>query len=634
MPAARVAPSRRFLLLALLASLLAALPLIPGLPGEFIFDDIPNITTNQTLHLKEMSLDALVKTAQAPQPSGNLRVLPSLSFAIDYWRAGGPDPATFKTTNLLIHALTTLALAWLFRSILLAASIGDQRARWMAPVLALTWAVHPLLVSSVLYTVQRLQSLGTLFLVLSLLAYLQARRSQINGTSGRTRLLGALLLWIVAMSCKEDSAALPAFGLALELTVLRFAAADAALSRRIQRSYMLTVAAGAALYLLVVVPHYWTWSAYNGRDFSTPERLLTQARVLVMYLYQMLVPMPGHMPFYYDWLVPSRGLLQPWTTLASIMLLTALMGLAVWQRHKRPLLALGIFLFFATHFITSNVIGLELVFEHRNHFALIGIVLAVGSLLAEASQHLRLPARAQAAACGLVLLTLGSATALRAQSWSSNIRIAQVATEKGLQSGRAWTQLCAGYFTKGGGGVPGNPHLGRAIEICSEGVEAVPQSLNSLTLLIVLRSLRGDADVQQDWHRLQQRILSAYMTLDNARIFMILTYHARKGVNLDKHELIQTLLALEKRNALSAYNLASIGYFVMNDLNAPDHAVPFFDRAIRIAGPGNPFSYQLAGELRTKNRPDLARKIEETGKSIRATSSDTNSPAIKGLVAP
>src|SRR5688572_27938215 len=89
----------RFLLLGLLLALLAALPFLPGLPGEFIFDDDANITTNQSLHLAELNLDNLIKTALTPQPSGNTRTLPSLTFAIDYWRAGGPEPGTFKATN-------------------------------------------------------------------------------------------------------------------------------------------------------------------------------------------------------------------------------------------------------------------------------------------------------------------------------------------------------------------------------------------------------------------------------------------------------------------------------------------------------------------------------------------------------
>ena len=46
--------------------------------------------------------------------------------------------------------------------------------------LALAWAAHPLQVSAVLYVVQRIQTMGTLFLVLALWAYLQARQAQIE----------------------------------------------------------------------------------------------------------------------------------------------------------------------------------------------------------------------------------------------------------------------------------------------------------------------------------------------------------------------------------------------------------------------------------------------------------------------
>src|SRR3546814_17931920 len=91
------------------------------------------------------------------------------------------------------------------------------------------------------------------------------------------------------------------------------------------------------------------------------------------------------MPFYYDWVQPSRSLLEPWTTLPAIAAVLALLGTAWSLRTRWPLFALGVFLFFAAHFIASNVVGLELAFEHRNHFALIGMVLAFGRQIGRAS---------------------------------------------------------------------------------------------------------------------------------------------------------------------------------------------------------------------------------------------------------
>ncbi|HEU4709700.1 MAG TPA: hypothetical protein VFS17_10340, partial [Methylophilaceae bacterium] len=553
-----MAPSaRRFLLPSLIVALLAGLLYLPGLPGNFLFDDYPNIVNNPAIHLKEFSFGNLMQVISTPQPSGSLRNLPNLTFALDYWR-GGADPTTFKTTNILIHALTAFALVWFFRSLLLTIGTSQLRASWLAAAMALAWGAHPLLASSVLYVVQRLQTMGTLFIVLALLTYLQARRAQTAGRSGRTGLLGAALLWAMAMGCKEDAITLPAYTLALELTVLRFAAADTGLALRIRRTYLFVLAAGAAAYVFVAIPHYWSWDAYPGRDFSSPERLLTQARVLVIYLWQIAWPLPSHMPFFYDWLQPSRGLLQPWTTLFSLTLILGLLVLAWRQRSKFPLLALGILLFFSAHFITSNVVGLELAYEHRNHFALVGAVLAIGSILSDACQRLRIPNGAQAALCSGLLLALAAATLARAHSWSSNLLFAQASTTAAPHSARAWIQLCAEHYALGGGPTPQNTRLDAAIAACSSGSALAPRSLNSPALLLVLKTLSDDI-TKQDWIQFRQRMRDADRTADNRRAIGLLTYNARRGVQLDQQELLEVFAIQEQTIRLGPEELVSIG---------------------------------------------------------------------------
>ena len=602
------------LLFSLIVALLAALPFTIGLPGDFVLDDIPNIVNNDDLQLKSFDVDQLATIATAPQISGSLRVVPTLTFALDYLRAGSFDPATFKTTNILIHTLTACALAWFFHALLLAASVPAKRAQWAAPALALAWALHPLQVSSVLYVVQRMQTMGTLFLVLALLAYLQARRAQLAGNPGRTGLLVSMLLWVVAMGCKEDSILLPAYTLALELTVLRFGAADTGLATRLRRGYLIATLAGIAAYILWIIPNHWHWEAYPARDFSTPERLLTQARVLCLYLWQILVPLPSHMPFYYDWLQPSRGVLQPWTTLPAIAALLALLGLAWRLRARWPLFSLGVLLFFSAHFITSNVIGLELAFEHRNHFALIGAVLAVGSLFAHAGAHLRLGSAAQSSLCVILLLTLGSATLVRAHSWADKLAFARASTVLAPHSARAWFGLCMDYFKAGGEAVKDNSNLDKAIEACRNGSAAAPYALNSPATLLVLKTLRGDV-TQQDWDLFQHRMSTVHMSWDNQRAPMILAYYARKDVALDKQGMLKALATLARRASVTPFNSASLGYFIMNDLNEPDQAMPYFTVAINAANPADPFPQQLAGELRTKDRPDLAEKVEQAWKA-------------------
>jgi hypothetical protein len=598
----------RFLLFSLIVAVLAGLLFTPGLPGDFVFDDFPNIVNNEAIQLTRLDADALYKVIATPQISGSMRGLPTLTFALDFWRAGGADPATFKTTNIAIHVVTACALAWFFRTLLLATGAPEKRSQWLALALAMAWAAHPLQVSSVLYVVQRLQTMGTMFLVLALLAYLKARQAQIEGRPARSGLLVTALLWVLALGCKEDSVQLPIYTLALELTVLRFGAKDLRTASLLRRGYLVATLAAVAVYFLWVIPHRWHWDAYGGRDFSTPERLLTQARVLCMYLWQIVVPLPQHMPFYYDWVQPSRGFLQPWTTLPAIATLLALLGTAWRLRMRWPLFSLGVFLFFGAHFITSNVVGLELAFEHRNNFALIGAVLAVGSLLGHAFRQFRMQSAVQAGLCAALLVVLGTATIHRAGSWNSALSLARTSTEVAPHSARAWISLCAGYYKAGGVGVRNNPFLDQAIEACRNGAASAPYALNNSALLVVLKTLRGDVS-QQDWDTFQQQLDTVHMSWDNQRAPLILTYNYREGVKLDKQELLKALATLDRRTSLKPFKLASLGYFVMNDLAEPDLAMPYFTKAIEPIPVNDPFPRQLISELRAKGRPDLAEKI-------------------------
>lgn len=603
---------RRFLLPALLCAVLAGLFFLPGLPGGFVFDDNPNIIANSAVHLQSLNPGALTDAAFNGQPSGPTRVIPALTFALDYWR-GGLDPAVFKTTNIAIHALTAFALAWLFRALLLIAGITAGRARLTAVALALAWALHPLQVSSVLYAVQRIQTLATLSLVLALLAYLHARKAQIDGQPGRSGWLLTGLLWGVAFACKEDALLLPAYTLALELTVLRFAASDTHLAQRIRKGYVLATLAGTATYLLLVVPHFWSWDAYPGRDFSSWERLLTQGRVLCMYLGEILLPLPNRMPFYYDWLQPSRGLLQPWTTLPSILLLAALLSIAWRLRTRRPLFALGVFLFFFGHFITSNVIGLELAFEHRNSFPLIGVVLAVADMLIVAGERLQIRPSVATGSCLLLLALLASATVVRAVSWDSRMRLARTGIQLAPESLRAWNDLCVTYFDLGGGARADNPHLNKAISACDKAASIGTDSLPSMSNIIVFKATQGSL-TPADWNRYLERLRHVTMTPENRAAIWPVLNTVRNGALLDESHIFAVLDIVSHRAVLSPVESAAIGYFIVSHTHQPERAYPFFAHVVQTTSDPS-FAQGIIDELRKDGRIELAEKLQALAKS-------------------
>lgn len=606
--------TRWFLLCSLASGVIASLFFLPGLHGSFIFDDGSNIVENQSIHISTLDADSIHQVVFGMQPGGITRVLPTITLALDYWRGNGLDPAVFKATNIAIHALTAFVLACFFRVLLSLAGVKRRQSELAAIALALAWAIHPLQVSSVLYVIQRMQTMCTLFIVLALWMYLKARHAQIEDRSGRTGWLLTILFWMLAFGCKEDAVLLPAYTLALEITVLHFRAAEPRLARILRKGYLLATMAGAFVFLLVVIPYYWSWNNYPGRDFSSWERLLTQARVVSMYLWEIVLPMPSHMPFYYDWIQPSRGFLQPWTTLPAIMLLSALLAMAWMLRLRRPLFALGIFLFFAGHIITSNVMNLELAAEHRNHFPLIGMVLAIGDCLTLAVLRLKFRVQTIAAMIMALLIALGSMTVARAHVWGNPLGFAQKSVEYAPHSARAWNSLCTYYYNLGGGRTPQNPYLDKAIDTCRKGSLAAPYSLTSLTNLVVFESIRGVAN-KEDWDLLLARLQTANQGPENDMSLWVLINNSRNGVSIDEDNLLEAIEVVTQRRPRNSVEYAAIGYYILGQTHHPERAYPYFARSIQVASPHDQLPNEIISDLKMQGREGWATRLEILARS-------------------
>lgn len=488
----------RFLVALLLATMTAMLFASLGLGGDFILDDGINILQNHLLYVEQFNLDEFIYAALSFHDGNGSRSLPMLSFALDYWRIGSMDATAFKLTNIIIHGVTTFFLAFFFNRLLLLAGWASQSAWHGALLLALVWGLHPIQVSSVLYIVQRMQTLATLFLVLSLWAYLAMRQAQLDGLRGRSQGVLVIVFWLLAMLCKEDAILLVAYTLVLELTLLRFRAGLPVVAKGLRQSYALMVVLGLLAYALVIVPHFWHWDSYYARDFSTPERLLTQGRVLVMYLGQILLPWPDFFSFNYDNYEVSRSLWQPWSTLPGLMLLLALLIWAWRWRIRRPLFACGVLLFFAGHFVSSNVIGLEMVFEHRNNFPLIGAILAIADLLHGLARAYALPACLKRGFIPAVMLALAAACSLHLHTWSDPARHGKKMTEQTPGSSRAWAHYSGVYFKQYNKSKELGP-LKRSVEILEQGMLAAP-SPSLAANLITNKSILGTLG-PHDWHK-------------------------------------------------------------------------------------------------------------------------------------
>lgn len=599
-------PECRFLLCALVVAILSALAFVPGLPGGFVLDDGVNILHNHILYVERFDIEQLIYAALNFHEGNGARALPMLSFALDHLRAGGMDAAAFKTTNIVIHGLTAFFMALFLRRLLLVAKWStDQHAALAGLLLALAWAVHPLQVSSVLYVVQRMQTMATLFIVLALWAYLAMRQAQIDGQRGRLQGVFVVLAWLLALACKEDAVLLPAYTLALELTVLRFAAAQPKVARGLRQCYALMTLAGLALFVFYALPRYWSWDAYGRRDFSSPERLLTQARVLVMYLWQIVLPWPDNMPFNYDGYPVSRSLWHPWTTLPSLLFLVVLLTWAWRWRFQRPLFAFGLLLFFAGHFISSNIIALELVFEHRNHLPLLGVVLAVGDLLQLAVNRMQRAPRIWAAGFAVLLLLSGSATLVRAHTWGDPLRLGEKLAALAPHSSRSWVEWSGAWFNLYKKTEDIN-YLQKAIEVGEQSF----RHLDSVTVagnIILFKSMLGTL-AEADWQRFYTSLRNSPPGVHRRHVVLMLLKNAEKEFISDKAGVVQAMNVLLEVELPGVADILEMGVFAYK-AEMPEQAMVFFRLAAQRASADEVLLKQLIRQLDEAGRSEWAEEL-------------------------
>ncbi|KFL35888.1 hypothetical protein N788_06340 [Arenimonas donghaensis DSM 18148 = HO3-R19] len=413
----------------------------PGLSGGYLFDDLPNLAQSRTWKVDSLAPAALWAAMTSDISGAVGRPLAMLSFAINH-ALTGEHIYSLKLTNLLMHLVNASLVFVLCRQLLVLAP-GECQAKDRAPprvtlaagLVAAAWLVHPLQVSTVLYTVQRMEIGAATGLLVCLATYLAARSRQLAGrpATGYFALAAAGLLG--GLGFKESALVAPGLLLLLEAFVLRFRGPGGRLSRPIFGLHAVWLAAALLAYFIVVLPDAVGSSAYEARGYSAGQRLLSQGPILVMYLGQILIPSPDSMLFYYDHLQVPAGLFSPPRTAGALATLVALLGLALAIHRRWPLTALGIFWFFACHALTSNVIPLELAFEHRNYLALLGPLLALVELSRKATA--RLHGDAAFTAMSLPVLLLAGLCFLQASTWSDPFRLHTALAGRNADSPRA-----------------------------------------------------------------------------------------------------------------------------------------------------------------------------------------------------
>ncbi len=396
--------------------LATALVYLPGLSGPFLFDDAPHIVHNTQVHVPDLSSQSLSRAWHSSLASGfAARPLAQLTFGVNH-ALTGLDAWWFKAVNLVIHLLAGVMVFVFTRELGRALDGKESTSTWVALFAAAAWLLHPLNLTPVLYVVQRMTSLSALFLITALWCHVRGRRALAEGNpTGFWLALSAWPLIAIGILAKESAALFPVFVLVLEYTLLRHTPSP---RRRllVLLSVVLPLTVGA-WYLAT----HWGLTSHAGRPFSMVERVMTEARVVWLYVQMLLVPDLSVLGFHHDDIAISRSLLEPPSTLLALGAWGVTIGLALIGARRWPVPSFGVLFFLAGHLLESTIIPLELVFEHRNYVPSIGPIFALSWLIGvNTPAKLRRLLPLLAVVCLAVLAAL---TNLRALDWSNEQRL-------------------------------------------------------------------------------------------------------------------------------------------------------------------------------------------------------------------
>lgn len=420
--------------------LLAGFLYWPGLSGPFVLDDFENIVN---AHVDDLDPDALLYAMTHNQSGLFGRGLAVLSFALTGLQYG-LDPWGYKFHNLLIHLVCGVLI---FRLLLHVLPLLENKPRspstaLIAGIVSSFWLLHPLLVSTVLYAVQRMTQLGALFILLALLAYLNARLQPC--ASRRFWIYGWVLFplcTLLAALSKETAVLIPLYVLVCELLVVRTRYAELRRNPYLAAWLGVFVAAPLVLGSLYLLTHLDQFTDYSSRTFSVGERLLTQVHVLFFYARLILLPRVRDMGlFHQDFPVTETldGL-----TAALLGLLVLVLVVIWWARTRAPVLAFGLAWFLVSHLLESTFLPLELVFEHRNYLAALGLLLSAVYYLFRFVDSVRWQWL-----LGVWLLVFALQTWSRVQEWSSEGVLMTLAVQDHPNSPRARTSFANYLFNQ------------------------------------------------------------------------------------------------------------------------------------------------------------------------------------------
>lgn len=417
----------------------------PGLSGGFIYDDYSNLLHNSAIINSDLSFSS-AWTASMSGMAGPLgRPVAMLSFYLNY-QLSEFTPFSYKLFNLFIHLLNTI-LVYLVSCRLIKTLLEKEGlislsskhtliAFWITAI----WAVHPINLTAVLYTVQRMTSMSATFVILGILSYLKLRTSITISNKSLIIKLGYITsLGVLAALCKENGLLLFVYLIVIESVLLKWKVNSANVIKYLKSYYVVVLVIPLCIALLLLFKGDLT-AGYSGKDFDMGQRLMTEFRIIWFYICLIIFPRLNSFNLYHDDFIISISLVNPVTTIFSLLAFFILF-FTLFQTKKNWLI-FGIIFFFAGHLMESTILPLNLVYEHRNYLPSLGVILIFVISLFFLLEKTKL--NFNIVLC-IITLLFSTVTMIRASDWSNPVLLSERLAQKNPDSITANYQLGETY---------------------------------------------------------------------------------------------------------------------------------------------------------------------------------------------
>lgn len=388
--------------LALMALTLVFLLYLPGTNGALYYDDYNAL--NDLAKIENLDDAKRFIVSGTAGPLGRPLALATYLPHAKQWPESGQ---AILTVNVIIHMTNGLLLGFIAWMILRLRETNLVDAYWIALGAATLWAVMPIIASASLVAIQRMTTLAALFGLLGIAGFVVGYRLRPHRPKFAIFLqFGSLGLGtLLGLYTKENAALTPIFALLVDTLLL----SRWKFPNRLQWASRILLFSALVSVLWYLSPLRIDWFAtIELRGWSPWQRLQYQAVILWEYLRLALAPLPTAFGPFHDYRQLSDFSNRQTLVSATAWIFVTSAFFWINIRYKNPWPLFALLWFLTGHLLESTVLGLELVFEHRNYLAIFGIAFS----LAVAAAHAPGELKRIAPVLFLLLITINAAALL------------------------------------------------------------------------------------------------------------------------------------------------------------------------------------------------------------------------------